>query len=61
MYFVFRDLTVRNKKTIVITIHQPSSLIFEMFDRLLLLAEGRVAYLGPTPEAEQLFWVKKVL
>ena len=43
------------------TIHQPSSLVFEMFDRLLLLAEGRVAYLGPTEEAEKFFMVKTKL
>ena len=40
------------------TIHQPSSLVFEMFDRLLLLAEGSVAYLGPIQEAETFFMVK---
>ena len=40
------------------TIHQPSSLVFEMFDRLLLLAEGSVAYLGPTEETETFFMVK---
>ena len=53
-------MTVRNNKTIVVTIHQPSSLIFEMFDRLLLLAEGRVAYLGPTSEAEHFFMVRNI-
>ena len=37
------------------TIHQPSSQVFELFDRLMLLAEGRLAYLGPTNVAEDFF------
>ena len=49
-----RNLAARGK-TIVATIHQPSSQVFEMFDRLMLLAEGRLAYLGPTSTAESFF------
>ena len=42
-------------KTIVCTIHQPSSQVFAMFDRVLLMAEGRVAFLGETNEAMDFF------
>ncbi|RNA09917.1 ABC subfamily ABCG [Brachionus plicatilis] len=42
-------------KTIVCTIHQPSSEIFEIFDRLYLMAEGRSAFLGDLTEAKDFF------
>ncbi|KAK8377184.1 hypothetical protein O3P69_013671 [Scylla paramamosain] len=42
-------------KTVIATIHQPSSEVFAMFDRLLLLAEGRVAFMGTVQEAHLFF------
>ena len=33
-------------RTVICTIHQPSSQIVEMFDKILLMAEGRTAFLG---------------
>jgi ABC-type multidrug transport system ATPase subunit len=42
-------------KTIICTIHQPSSEIFEMFDKLCLLAEGRLAYFGDLSGANDFF------
>ena len=42
-------------KTIICTIHQPSSEVFEKFDRLLLMAEGRVAYLGDLNQCQNFF------
>jgi ABC-type multidrug transport system ATPase subunit len=42
-------------KTIICTIHQPSSEIFDKFDRLCLLAEGRLAYIGDLNEANKFF------
>ncbi|CAG0879460.1 unnamed protein product, partial [Darwinula stevensoni] len=42
-------------KTIVSIIHQPSSEIFPMFDRILLLAEGRTAFTGLSKDAASFF------
>ena len=47
-------LTSRGK-TIICTIHQPSSEIFEQFDRLYLMAEGRLAYTGDLMHAHHFF------
>jgi ABC-type multidrug transport system ATPase subunit len=45
----------------VCTIHQPSSQVFALFDRILLMAEGRVAYLGSVRGALDFFarWTSK--
>lgn len=42
-------------KTIISTIHQPSSEVFALFDRVLLMGEGRLAYLGNTQGAVSFF------
>jgi len=42
-------------KTIICTIHQPSSEIFDKFDRLCLMAEGRLAFLGDLKDAMKFF------
>lgn len=42
-------------KTIICTIHQPSSEVFALFDKLLLMADGRVAFLGTPGEAGSFF------
>ena len=41
--------------TVLCTIHQPASETFAMFDNLLLLAKGRIAYMGGTREALDYF------
>ena len=43
----------RQGRNVICTIHQPSSQIVEMFDKVLLLAEGRTAFLGEVSAANQ--------
>jgi ABC-type multidrug transport system ATPase subunit len=42
-------------RTVIATIHQPSSEIFNLFDQLILLADGRIAYFGPREESIDYF------
>eukprot|EP00742_Colponemidia_sp_Colp-10_P006531 GILJ01007000.1.p1 GENE.GILJ01007000.1~~GILJ01007000.1.p1 ORF type:complete len:695 (+),score=93.73 GILJ01007000.1:76-2160(+) len=45
----------RGGRTIVTTIHQPSSTIFSMFDKLVLLADGESVYAGSAAKAVSYF------
>jgi len=51
---VMRTLASQGR-TIVCTIHQPSSQIFHLFDKVLFMAEGRTAYIGDVPGANSFF------
>eukprot|EP01031_Cornospumella_fuschlensis_P032511 gene32511-39307_t len=44
-----------NKRLVIAVIHQPRSSIFDMFDKLLLLSEGHVIYLGNAEDAGAYF------
>ncbi|KAL9648047.1 hypothetical protein ABK040_012101 [Willaertia magna] len=42
-------------RAVILTIHQPRSNIYELFDKLLLLSRGRVAYFGNAKDATGYF------
>ncbi|KAI9311577.1 hypothetical protein BX666DRAFT_1996467 [Dichotomocladium elegans] len=50
-----RKLTKQGLRTVVVTIHQPRSNIFKMFDSLLLLSGGNTVYFGPANQTSQYF------
>ena len=41
-----KRLARRGDRTVICSIHQPRSDIFELFDKILLVSAGRVAYFG---------------
>ncbi|EFX05969.1 ABC transporter [Grosmannia clavigera kw1407] len=43
------------KRTVIFTIHQPRSNITALFDRLMLLAQGRTVYSGPFTQCQDYF------
>ncbi|MED6201788.1 hypothetical protein PIB30_098536 [Stylosanthes scabra] len=49
------ELAIDGEKTIVMTIHQPSSRIYYMFHKVLLLSEGNLVYFGMGSEAIKYF------
>jgi ATP-binding cassette subfamily G (WHITE) protein 1 len=48
VYSYLRQLAKYTKCTIVMILHQPSSEMYHLFDKLLLMVEGRVVYSGPS-------------
>ena len=52
---VLQNLARNRNKTIVSTIHQPSSQAFSYCDRLILLSDGHVVYQGPGRESATYF------
>ncbi|XP_010069548.2 ABC transporter G family member 11 [Eucalyptus grandis] len=45
----------RDGRTVIASIHQPSSEVFELFDRLCLLSGGKTVYFGEASEAYEFF------
>ncbi|EER13677.1 ATP-binding cassette transporter, putative, partial [Perkinsus marinus ATCC 50983] len=48
---VLKDLA-RSGVAVMVTVHQPSSEIYSMFDNILVISSGRMVYLGPTTDLE---------
>ncbi|CAB9508541.1 Putative white-brown complex homolog protein 30 [Seminavis robusta] len=48
---VLKDVALEESASVILTIHQPSSEIWELFDRLTLLNRGRVMYEGRRDKA----------
>lgn len=44
---ILRRLANDERRTIICSIHQPSTPIFHTFDKLYLLSEGSIVYCGP--------------
>ncbi|KAJ6818474.1 ABC transporter G family member 11 [Iris pallida] len=45
----------RDGRTVIASIHQPSSEVFELFDRLFLLSGGKTVYFGQASQAYEFF------
>ncbi|KNE63125.1 hypothetical protein AMAG_08288 [Allomyces macrogynus ATCC 38327] len=45
---ILKKLAHLQQKTVVATLHQPSSEIFEMLDDVMILVDGQILYHGPT-------------
>lgn len=51
----FLQKQARRGKTIIATIHQPSSEAFAMFDKVILMCDGHIVYQGPSYEVPSHF------
>ncbi|KAG8341218.1 putative ABC transporter ABC 2 type transporter [Trypanosoma vivax] len=52
---MLQELAKREKRTVIATVHSPSSELVETFDDLLLLSKGHVVYHGPREGAADYF------
>nr|XP_006823069.1 PREDICTED: ABC transporter G family member 9-like [Saccoglossus kowalevskii] len=43
---ILKNYAVTTRKTVIISVHQPSSSMFYMFDKLLLMHQGETVYFG---------------
>ncbi|CAN6715142.1 unnamed protein product [Malus baccata var. baccata] len=56
-FFVTQTLRAlaRDGRTVIASIHQPSSEVFELFDQLYLLSSGKTVYFGQAADAYEFF------
>lgn len=64
-YYVMTGIASLNLKdgiqrTIVTSIHQPSSEVFQLFHHLCLLSSGETVYFGPASDANQVYKLKSL-
>ncbi|KAF2136251.1 uncharacterized protein K452DRAFT_322531 [Aplosporella prunicola CBS 121167] len=50
-----KDIARRNNLLVIASIHQPSTATFELFDKLLLLSQGKTIYNGPVSAVQNYF------
>ena len=50
-----RSVARRYNLLVVASIHQPSTSTFKLFDRLMLLSQGKTCYFGPLPDVTSYF------
>jgi ABC-type multidrug transport system ATPase subunit len=54
MNHALRELA-NQRRTVISTIHQPTSSIFQLYDNVAVLSKGRLVYMGPGDEALSFF------
>lgn len=54
-YWIIHFVLGEKGKTVIVTIHQPSSELYELFDKVMLMADGRIAFLGELDVAASFF------
>lgn len=52
---IMQRLVTNEGKTVVCIIHQPSPELLNLFHQLILVADGRIAYSGPSNKATSFF------
>lgn len=54
-----KQLQIKTGATVLVTIHQPAMRIFHLFDGLVVLSQGRLAYFGPAHDEPLRFFARQ--